>query len=227
MRESGFNALLQPATIKRLLLGLGVSLKIALVSMLLSIIFGIVLGVLMTKKNKIIQVLSKIYLEIVRIMPQLVLIYIVYFGLAKAWGISLEGETSAIIAFTFWGTAEMGDLVRGAIEAIPKHQFQSAKALGMNKWQMNRYIIIPQTIRRLLPNVINLLTRMIKTTSIVIFIGVVELTAVGKQIIDAFRFEYSDTAIWIYGAIFLIYFLICWPFSILAKKLENKMKEGQ
>ena len=76
----------------------------------------------------------------------------------------------------------MGDLVRGAITSIPKHQYESSEALGLNKKQTFIYIIIPQTIKRLIPLSINLITRMIKTTSLVLMIGVVEVIKVAQQI---------------------------------------------
>ncbi len=78
----------------------------------------------------------------------------------------------------------MGDLVRGAITSLPKHQFDSGLALGLSKRSLYRYVIIPQVLRRLLPQAINLVTRMIKTSSLVILIGVVEVNKIGQQIID-------------------------------------------
>ena len=107
----------------------------------------------------------------------------------------MPGELVAVIVFTFWGTAEMGDLVRSALISIPKHQYESGYGLGLTKLQVFIYIIFPQTIRRLLPSAINLLTRMIKTTSLVVLIGVVEVVKVGKQIIDASRYTASDSAL--------------------------------
>lgn len=89
--------------------------------------------------------------------------------------------------FVLWGTAEMSDLVRGALIAIPKHQYESSEALGMSRAQTYWYIIIPQTVRRLIPLSINLITRMIKTTSLVLMIGVVEVLKVAQQIIEANR----------------------------------------
>ena len=91
--------------------------------------------------NKIIKFICRIYLEIVRIMPQLVLLFLVYFGAAKHLGMNLSGETAAVIVFTFWGTAEMGDLVRSALISIPKHQYDSGYGLGLNKWQVYLYIM--------------------------------------------------------------------------------------
>lgn len=85
-------------------------------------------------------------------------------------------------------------------------------------------IIIPQTVRRLLPSMMNLLTRMVKTTSLVVLIGVVEVVKVGKQIIDASRFTAPSAAFWVYGMIFLLYFAVCFPFSRVAAVLERKLR---
>ena len=158
-------------------------------------------------------------------MPQLVLLFLVYFGAAKHLNVNFSGEMAAVIVFTFWGTAEMGDLVRSALESIPVHQYQSGFGLGMTELQVYRYIVIPQTIRRLLPSVMNLLTRMIKTTSLVVLIGVIEVVKVGKQIIDSSRYTVPDAALWVYGVIFILYFAICYPFSRAAALLDKKLKD--
>ena len=225
MQDLGIQVLFQGTNFLRLWAGIWVSLRIALVSMIISILLGMVLGMIMTSRNKIVRLLCRLYLEVVRIMPQLVLLFLVYFGLAKHLGINLSGEVAAIIVFTFWGTAEMGDLVRSALLAIPVHQSESGYALGMTKTQVFIRIIMPQTIRRLIPSAVNLLTRMIKTTSLVVLIGVVEVVKVGKQVIDANRYTTPDAALWVYGAIFLMYFMICFPFSKVTSILERRLKD--
>lgn len=207
----------------RLCEGLWVTLRIAVIAMMLSIVLGFFLGMLMNLQNKGVRAVCRVYLEIVRIMPQLVLLFLVYFGAAKHLNMNLSGEKAAIIVFTFWGTAEMGDLVRSALIAIPKHQYESGYALGLNKWQVYRNVILPQTIRRLLPSAVNLLTRMIKTTSLVVLIGVVEVVKVGKQIIDASRYTNPTAALWVYGVVFLMYFAICFPFSRISAALEKRL----
>lgn len=224
MQDLGIRVLLQGNNLLRLLEGLWITIRISLISIGFSMILGILLGMIMTSKNRGIRFITKLYLEFIRIMPQLVLLFLVFFGLAKHFHINLSGETSAIIVFTLWGTAEMGDLVRGALISIPQTQYYSGMALGLNQLQLYRYIIIPQTLRRLLPLAINLSTRMIKTTSLVALIGVVEVQKVGKQIIDANRFEAPSAAFWIYGVIFILYFLVCFPISKLAGKLEKRWK---
>ena len=225
MQDLGLQVLFQGNNFLRLLQGLFVSLRISLVAMVLSILLGILFGVIMTSKNPVIRFLCRFYLEVVRIMPQLVLLFLVYFGVAKHFGVNLSGEVAAVIVFTFWGTAEMGDLVRSALLAIPIHQYESGYALGMTNMQVFFHIIIPQTIRRLLPSSVNLLTRMIKTTSLVVLIGVVEVVKVGKQIIDANRYTIPTSALWVYGTIFLLYFIICFPFSKLSGILERRLKD--
>ena len=225
MQDLGIRVLFMGDNFARLLSGLWVTVRISLISVVLSIILGVLLGMVMTIKNPVTKALTKIYLEFVRIMPQLVLLFLVYFGLTKSFGINLSGEASSIIVFTIWGTAEMGDLVRGALISIPKHQYESGEVIGLNKIQIYRYIIIPQTLRRLIPLAINLTTRMIKTTSFIVLIGVVEVMKVAQQIIEANRYTAPDAALWIYGTIFFLYFIVCWPISLLAGRLEKKWKD--
>lgn len=153
----GFEILLKGNNMLRLLQGLWVALRISLISVVISIVLGILLGMLMTSKNKVIQVITRVYLEIVRIMPQLVLLFIVYFGATKAMGINIEAETASIIVFVFWGTAEMADLVRGSLISIPKIQYESSESLGLSLGQTYQYVIIPQIIRRMIPLSINLI----------------------------------------------------------------------
>lgn len=224
MQDLGIRVLFMGNNFLRLLGGLWITLKISLLAVALSVVLGTLLGAVMTIKHPVIKAVTKFYLEFIRIMPQLVLLFLVYFGLTKSFGINLSGQVSAVIVFTLWGTAEMGDLVRGALISIPAHQYESGAALGLTKAQIFLYIVIPQTLRRLIPLAINLTTRMIKTTSLIVMIGVVEVLKVAQQIIEANRYTVSDAALWIYGTIFFLYFLACWPISLLASWLEKRWK---
>ncbi len=222
MELLGLDVLFKGANMTRLLGGLWVAVEISLISVVISIVLGLLFGVFMTWKNPVARVISRIYLEIVRIMPQLVLMFIVFFGATRVWGINISAEVSSIVVFSFWGIGEMGDLVRGALTSIPKHQYESAAALGMNKAQIYYHIVIPQAVRQLIPMSINLVTRMIKTTSLVMMIGVVEVMKVGQQIIEANRMVSPNAVFGIYGIILLMYFFVCWPISLLASHLEKK-----
>ena len=221
MPDLGLEVLLKGKNMARILGGLGVALKISLISVLISIVAGILIGILMTWKNPISREITRCYLEVVRIMPQMVLLFLVYFGTTRVFGWDLSGELSAVIVFSFWGAAEMGDLVRGALISIPVHQYESAAALGMTEVQVYRYIVLPQTVRRLIPLSINLITRMIKTTSLILMIGVVEVLKVAQQIIEANRMSSPNAAFGVYLTVFLMYFIACWPISMLAGYLER------
>lgn len=222
MPDLGLEVLMKGNNLSRLLGGLWIAVEISLLSIAFSIPLGILLGILMTRKNRLIRFLTKFYLEFIRIMPQLVLLFLVFFGTTRSMGWNLPGEGAAVIVFVMWGTAEMGDLVRSALLSIPRHQYESSEALGLSRVQTYFYIILPQTLRRLIPVSINLITRMIKTTSLILMIGVVEVLKVGQQIIEANRMSSPNAAFGVFFIIFMLYFVICWSVSMAAGYLERK-----
>lgn len=222
MQSLGIDVLFKGTNFLRLLGGLWVAVRISLISVIISIALGLIMGMLMTSKSRILKIIFRIYLEIVRIMPQMVLLFIVYFGTTRVFGWNLSSEYAAIIVFSFWGTAEMGDLVRGAIISIPRIQYESAQALGLTQIQVYLHVILPQTIRRLIPLSINLITRMVKTTSLIMMIGMVEVLKVAQQIIEANRRSSPNAAFGVFAVVFLLYFIICWPISKLAGYLEKR-----
>ena len=222
MLESAVSIFLQGRNFARLMEGLWITLEISISSVILSMIFGIFVGLLMTSKKPLWGVLTKFYLEAIRVIPILVLLYLFYYTLSRSWGINFDAEVVAVFVFTLWGTAEMADLVRGAITSMPVHQRESGRAIGLTEQQINRYIIIPQAVRRLIPGVINLTTRMIKTTPFVFFINVPELVKVGQQIVEVTGMKNYMSSFWVYGFIFFLYVAICYPISQCSKYLEKK-----
>ena len=224
MPDLGLDVLLKGQNFLRLMGGLGVALQISLISIAISLVAGTLLGVLRLKDNIVLRIIMRCYLEVIRILPQLVLLFLVFFGTTRSFGWDLSGETASIIVFSLWGTAEMSDLVRGALISIPAHQYESAASLGLGRVHIYRYVILPQALRRLIPLAINLVTRMIKTPSLVLMIGVVEVLKVAQQIIEANRMSSPNAAFGVYLTVFLIYFLACWPISMVAKRLEQRWR---
>lgn len=223
MQNLGVKVIFEGANLQRLIVdGLLVTVGIAFISIVIGTLLGIAFGIIRTSKSKVVGFLSRIYLELFRIIPVLVWLFIVYFGATTALNIDLSGEAASIIVFSLWGAAEMGDIVRGALQSLPKHQIESGKAIGLNSWGLYRYILIPQAIRRMLPGAINLATRMVKTTSLVVLIGVIDVVKIGQQIIELSRLEVPSASFWVYGFIFILYFIICYPLSRLSKKLETR-----
>jgi polar amino acid transport system permease protein len=222
----GVGVLFDPNNLLRLLEGLGVTLKIAASSIVLAFPLGIVIGLIALSRRRIVQVPYRLFLETVRIVPQIVWLFIVFFGLAKLFGWSWSGETSGILVFGLWGTAEMADLVRASVSSLPAHQMQSAQALGFSKMQIYRHVLVPQALRRLIPASINLATRIVKTTPLLVLITVVEVLKVGQQIIETRLLTAPTAAFWVYGFIFLIYFVICYPVSLSSRWLEERWNVG-
>ena len=166
MQNLGISVLFKGKNIQRLLGGLLITSKIAFISIIIGSLLGIIFGVIWTSKSRWIRSICRIYLELFRIIPILVWLFVIYFGVTTVINIDLSGEFVSIVVFTLWGAAEMGDIVRGALESLPKHQIESGKAIGLSFWGLYRYILIPQAVRRMLPGAINLATRMVKTTSL-------------------------------------------------------------
>lgn len=213
--------ILAPTYLLRLLDGLLLTLEISFFSILISSFGGLVFGILMSLNNKIIYIFCRFCLEFVRVMPLIVWLFVVYFGLSRWFGLNLSALASTILVFSIWGIFEMMDLVRASLASIAKHQFESALSLGFTRLQTYLYIILPQALRRLTPMSMNLLTRMIKSSTFAFLIGVAELVKVGQQIIEAnHSFVYASFVI--YGLIFFVFFLLCYPLSLYSKFLEKK-----
>ena len=225
MQNSEINVIFQLKNLQRLFEGLFVTVEIAFISIIIGSILGVIIGLSRTTKYKVVLFINRVYLEAFRIIPTLVWLFIFYFGVTTALNINLSGEVVSIIVFSLWGAAEMGDIVRGALESLPKHQIESGKALGLSYFQLYGYVLIPQAIRRMIPGTINLATRMIKTTSLVVLIGVIDVVKIGQQIIESSRFEFPTASFWIYGLIFFLYFIICYPLSKISKNLEKKWND--
>lgn len=214
--------LMEGQNLQRLAAGLWLTAKISFISVGISCVTGTIFGLLMRSRNALLRAGCFLYLEAVRIIPILVWLFLLYFGLPEWTGIHLDGLWVCVWIFVLWGTAEMGDLVRGALESIEKHQVESGLAIGLSRWQVFRFIELPQSVRRVLPGSINLFTRMIKTSSLAALIGVIEVVKVGQQIIENSLLTMPNASFWVYGLIFMLYFLCCWPLSLWAARLEHK-----
>lgn len=223
MQNSGIEILLQWHTFERLLIGLSITLKIAVLSILFSWCCGIFLGVIRTFNRVSIQLIARIYLELFRFVPILVWLYVLYYLIAANFNINLNAQFVAVLVFTLWGTAEMSDIIRGALIAVPKHQTESAVAIGFNKKQLYYYVLLPQALKNAIPAMINLSVRMIMTTSLLFTLGITEVIKVGQQMIESASLSNPMASFWIYGIIFIFYFLICYPLSVLSRRMIRRI----
>ena len=214
MAHSGINVLFSGSNFDRLLVGLWTSIWIAALSIIIGLLIGTIFGVLRTMPNKIIRCILRVYMEIFRILPSVVLLYLVYYILPRSLHITWPGTWMAVLAFSLWVAAEFSAIVRGALQSVPLAQKESGLALGLSKMQLFLYVLLPQAFKLELPATINLATRVIKTTSILMLISVMDVINVGQQIIEANNQKFPTGVFWVYGLIFFFYFILDYPLSM-------------
>jgi polar amino acid transport system permease protein len=209
--------------------GLKGTLRIAGVSLVGSIAIGVTLGTLITIRFLPLRAAIRFYIEVWRGLPILVTIFIVFFAL-PALGDRFEFDpfTAAAIGLTLWGSAQVAEATRGAVQSIPREQHEAAAALGFGWVGRHVFVILPQALRRLLPPVVSLLANIIQNTTIAQVIGAAELLETGERSVERLTIgtplEPGEVhAFEIYGAVMVVFFLISFPLTRLAAFLERRL----
>jgi polar amino acid transport system permease protein len=209
--------------------GLPGTLRIAGFSLLASAVIGILLGTLLTIHFLPSRALIRFYIEIWRGLPIIVTIFIVFFVFPVA-GQEFEFDpfTSATIGLSLWGSAQIAEATRGAVQSIPREQHEASSALGFGWVGRHVFVILPQAFRRLLPPLVSLLVGIIQNTTLASVIGANELLFTGKQQVERITSPPPAGigeihAIEIYGAVMVVFFLISFPLTRLAILLERRL----
>src|SRR5262245_4737063 len=197
--------------------GLLITLAISAMVVAFSLIIGVLLGMTASFGPTPARWLVRLYCDIIRGIPILVLIFTVYYGLPLLIGVDLNNFIAAVIALTVFAAARVTETTRGAIQSIHFGQSEAGKAIGLGFWPRMIYIILPQALRRFLPPWINNVTDMVKGSTFVSLVGIVELMMSMKQVIGR---VYEPMPIYIVGA--LIYFAINYSLSSLSRQLEGR-----
>lgn len=206
--------------------GLLLTFYLAFVAIILSFIGGSILGIARWSGIKIVSIPATMFIELFRALPHIMVIFWVFFALPIFFGlvfgikVTSSALTSAIIAFALFESAHIAEIVRAGLNSIPKGQFEAAKTLGMNSWQVFIYIILPQAYRRMIPSIVSQFVSLFKDTSLVYVIGVVEFfraaTIINNRIYMSFE---------ILSFIAIIYFLCAFTLSKIAGQLEKKVEK--
>lgn len=226
MLQSAFNILLSGNNISRLLNGFATTAVISLTAIISGAIIGLFIGSLWTLSGKWVRPIFKGYLEIFRIVPTIPLLFLFYYILPRDLGVNLPAFQVSILVFALWFSAEFSDIVRGAIQSVPKQQKESAYALGLSTFQVFWYVLIPQGLSNALSPFINLSTRIIKTSSILLLISVTDVITVGQQIIEA-NANNSVMPLLMYGIIACLYWLVNTLLGYLSGFVERKKVNDQ
>jgi polar amino acid transport system permease protein len=209
--------------------GLQGTLRIAAAALVGSAVIGILLGTALTINFRPTRTLIRLYIEVWRGLPILVTIFIIYFALPSvSLRLQFDPFTAASIGLILWGSAQVAEATRGAIQSIPREQHEASAALGFGWVQRHAYVILPQALRRLLPPLVSLLVNIIQNTTIAQVIGAAELLETGKRSVERLTSPPpigtgEIHAFEIYAGVMVVFFSISFPLTRLAAYLERRL----
>jgi polar amino acid transport system permease protein len=206
--------------------GVKETLRIAAFAVAGSAVVGIFLGTLMTIRFPPLRALLRLYVEIWRGLPIVVTIFIVFYALPSAPLIHhrFAAFTGAAIGLTLWGSAQVAEATRGAVQSIPREQHEAAAALGFGWIGRHVSVILPQALRRLLPPLVGLLANVIQNTTIASLIGVTEILSTAQRSTERLAYSTGDShALALYVAVAAAFFAISFPLTRLAIFLEKRL----
>ena len=207
-------------TMPFLLEGLWMTFKISLITILCGSLLGFIVGMLRTVGGWLVSFTLGIYIHTLRGTPFIVHLYVIYFVLPST-GIALlqlEAFPAAVIALSLYTSTYVAEIVRSAIEAVPRGQGEAARSTGMTAWQSMRYVVLPQALKMMIPPMGGIYVIIIKGTSIVSVIGIAELVRAGEHATQ----RHPRELMLIYGMTALMYFVYCYPVLRLARWAETK-----
>lgn len=194
--------------------GLKLTLYISFVSIVLSTIFGTVLAVLRNQKSGPLKFLASLYIEIVRNIPNLLWIYVIFLIF------KIKSTPAGIVSFTVFTTAALAEIIRGGLNGVDKGQKEAARSQGFSNFQILLYIVLPQAIRNVLPAIVSQFVTVIKDTSFLYsVIALQELF--GKSYILMGRYAQTEQVFAIYGLVALMYFVINFSISQFSRWLSR------
>jgi polar amino acid transport system permease protein len=227
-----------------LLQGVITTIRVSIYASILAVVLGVILGVARCSKNLAIRMLARTYLEVLRNIPPVVVIFIFYFFLSEqlvtafniegwARGIARQEDkamwefffgdmrrfpqlVSGVIVLALFESAFVGEIIRAGIQSINKGQHEAAQSIGMGKIDQMRFIVLPQALKKVVPPLANQFISLIKDSSIISLISVQELTFKTVELVASTRAIFEA---WITTALF--YFIICFTLSMLFRRLEN------
>ncbi len=200
--------------------GLWMTIKISLITIICGSVLGFVVGMLRTVGGRPVSATLGLYIHALRGTPFLVHLYVIYFVLPTT-GISwlqLEAFPAAVIALSLYTSTYVSEIVRAAIEAVPRGQSEAARSTGMTALQCMWYVVLPQAVKLMIPPMGGVYVIIIKGTSIVSVIGIAELVRAGEHATQ----RHPRELMVIYGMTALLYFAYCYPVLRLARWAEGR-----
>jgi polar amino acid transport system permease protein len=179
---------------------------------------GLVVALARVSRQRGVRELARVYIAVVQGIPVLIVLFLFYFGLSRV-GFELPPLVAASLALSMFASAYFGEIWRGAIESVPRHQWEASASLALSRRQQYRYVVLPQSVTIALPPSVGFLVQLVKNTSIVSIVSVIELTRAG-QLVNNVTFQPFR----VFAAVALIYLAICYPMSRVSRRLERTLR---
>jgi|HigsolmetaGSP12D_1036236.scaffolds.fasta_scaffold00101_4 polar amino acid transport system permease protein len=198
--------------------GIWETIRIFLVSLVLGTLLGIPLGVLLQSKVGAVRLTVRAVVEVFRGLPVPITLFFVFFAVPMLTHIDIPSKPAAVLGLTLWSMSEIAEIVRGAIQSIPKGQTEAGKALALTYAQILVWILLPQAVRRMLPPLVGIYNRLAKSTALAALIGVRDLVTAGQIVI-----ERTMASLEVYTFIVIVFFALCYPLSLASYHLEKRL----
>ncbi len=198
--------------------GIKITLLLSFGALVIGTTLGSLLSLARLSKNKFLQFIARVYIEVVRGTPMMVQISLVYFGSYVLLGIDIDGFVAALIAVALNSTAYVAEIIRSGIQSIDKGQTEASRSLGLSSSQTMRHIILPQAIKNILPTLGNEFVTLIKETSVASTIGVADLMYASK-IVQSTSFQPFTPLV----IVAVIYFVFTFTLSQLVAFFERRL----
>ena len=199
-----------------------VTLELTLLAILLGTLLGSLMAAIKKSNNQVLSFLAKAYIEIFRALPILVLLIWIYYVIPLLFNWQISGFTAAVLALALHLSAFAAETIKAGIESVPVGQFESGQALGMTGRQIMVFIILPQAIKNMLPNLLGLYINELKNSSLASIIAVNELLHRSNILISS-----TYRPLEIYTAIALVYLVLILPLVYLTRLAEKHLRKSK
>lgn len=201
-----------------LLAALRWTLALTAVSFLGGGVGGLAVALGRVSRLRAVRLVASAYVLVLQSTPLLMQLFLAFYGLAVLLGVRLDPWPAVALAFTLYAAAFLGDAWRGAIEAVPRAQWEAGAALALPRSDVLRLVVLPQAVRVAIPPTVGFLVQLIKGTSVAAIVGFVELTRAGQIIVNV-----TFQPMVVYPVVAAIYFALCFPLSEAARRLERRL----
>jgi polar amino acid transport system permease protein len=200
-----------------LVLAMRWTVLLTLISFTLGGLVGLAVAILRIAKSRLWQSVAIAYIKIFQGTPLLLQLYLVYFG-SNLIGLRPDPWLSAALGLTFYASAFLAEAWRGCLQAIPRGQWEAARALGLSYPDQLRMVIMPQAFKIAIPPTVGFMVQLLKGTSLASIIGFTELTRAAQMVNNA-----TFRPLTVYAIVAMLYFALCWPLSLLGQHMEQRL----